>query len=120
MSEVRGPFVPLDFFRDNGLAPQPPSPFAKVGLAVSGRADASQKLPLHGLRERSSAAGAMSGWYLWGGEFSEHDDFFQPSHVAHLARVCPLSLPFLSLPEGWRFYTDGDVYDVWYDETLLR
>jgi len=29
-----------------------------------------------------------------------------------------LALPFLALPPGWRFLTDGSYVDVWQDEEM--
>jgi hypothetical protein len=40
--------------------------------------------------------------------------------VEHLAERCSLAPPFLGLPPGWRFLTDGDYVDVWYDADLLK
>lgn len=61
----------------------------------------------------------MSGWYIWSGEMSTADDFFEPSHIDHIVDVCPLAALFLSLPAGWRFLTDGEYCDVWFDPEIL-
>jgi hypothetical protein len=45
----------------------------------------------------------------------EDPDFFVPLHVEHLDEWCPMAMPFLLLPPGWRFLTDGDYEDVWHD-----
>lgn len=76
------------------------------------------ELPLHGLRMAPEET--TSGWFLWTGEMSEDADFFEPVHVVHLGDICPLALPFLGLPPGWRFLTDGDYVDVWFDGALLE
>jgi hypothetical protein len=36
-----------------------------------------------------------------------------------LSKLCPLAAPFLGLPPGWRFLTDGDSMDVWHDANLI-
>ena len=63
----------------------------------------------------------MSGWYLWrGGEIPQNDPgFFVPLHVEHLAETCPLALPYLALPAGWRFLIAPKYEDVWFDPTLI-
>jgi hypothetical protein len=59
------------------------------------------------------------GWYVWaGGEPSGAPDFYHPVCVEHLAERCPAATPFLALPPGWRFLTDGTYVDVWYDPAL--
>ncbi len=75
-------------------------------------------LPLNGLRIQPH--GNASGWYLWGGEWSDAADFFQPLCVEHLSGCCPRAVPFLGLPPGWRFLTDGQYTDVWFDSSLGR
>ena len=74
--------------------------------------------PLHGLRH-SSENGAC-GWYLWAGEWSEADDFFEPVCVGHLAEICPDVLQYLGLAPGWRFLLASDCVDAWYDVNLLN
>jgi len=87
----------------------------KVGIALNVR-DGIQ--PINGLRHPPK--GDTTGWYLWAGEeWSDRDDFFKPLHVAHLTDWCPIVLPFLGLPAGWRFLIASDHEDVWYDEALL-
>ena len=52
---------------------------------------------------------------------SRDDDFFEPVHVHHLEAVCPMVLPYLGLPPGWRFLIDGRGYeDVWPDPGVLE
>ena len=76
-------------------------------------------MPLNGLRHPPKSG--VTGWYLWGGlELSDADDFFKPMHLAHLERNCGPGLKFLLLPPGWRFLTDGEYEDVWFDPTLLE
>ena len=97
-----------------GVEPQGPDVADKLGLSRSARSER----PVHGMRIAS--APGVSGWYIWSGEMSEAEDFFEPTHVAHLPDVCPLAVPFLWLPPGWRFLTDGDYVDVWHDPDLLK
>jgi hypothetical protein len=74
--------------------------------------------PLNGLRHPLSAD--TTGWYVWGGEYSDNVDFFQPIHAKHLHESCPQIVKFLGLPPGYRFLTDDEHQDVWFDETLLK
>lgn len=75
--------------------------------------------PLNGLRH--SPVGGTSGWYVWAGEeFDMRPDFFQPVHIEHLWTLCPLVLPYLALPPGWRFLIAPNQEDVWQDLSLLR
>lgn len=103
-----------DVCRADGAEPCPPAPSDKLGLAKAARSER----PVHGLRVPPGSG--LSGWYLWAGEMSQADDFFEPSHVAHVGEICPLAVPFLDLPPGWRFLTDGAYVDVWYDASLLE
>lgn len=73
--------------------------------------------PLHGLRHKPIEG--TSGWYIWRGEYSDAGDFFSPLHIKHASERCPESIPYLGLPEGWRFLVKGEYADVWFDETLL-
>lgn len=97
-----------------GVEPSPPDRGEKLGLSRTARSE----VPVHGLRIAPSKG--VSGWYIWAGEMSETEDFFEPSHVAHIPDVCPLAAPFLNLPPGWRFLTDGDYVDVWFDPDILK
>ncbi len=80
--------------------------------------------PLRALKaqpQHSRARGtevSLRSWYIWAGQYSEDPDFFVLLHVAHVADWCTLALPFLALPPGWRFLTDGAYVDVWKDDGL--
>ncbi len=93
----------------------PPVAGSRVGIAI-------QTLglqPLNGMR--IDPHGGACGWYLWaGGEPSNADDFYQPMCIEHLTDYCPAAIPFLALPPGWRFLTDGKYDDVWYDASLTE
>jgi hypothetical protein len=88
----------------------------KVGVAAG--IQAGMRL-LHGVRHHPE--GDATGWYVWAGEFSDADDFFQPVHVSHLDDWEPGLHRFLGLPSGWRFLLvpEEGYEDVWFDETLL-
>ena len=86
-----------------------------VGLSRNVRPSA---FPLHGLRHLPT--GQTCGWYIWAGDYSDADDFFEPVHVAHLTELCPHVLPYLGLAPGWRFLLAPDYADVWYDVALLN
>lgn len=72
--------------------------------------------PINGLRVKEE--NGMSGWYIWVGEWSDKDDFFVPLHGEHLKNWAEIAIPYLGLPEGWRFLVAEDYEDVWYDPTL--
>jgi hypothetical protein len=97
-----------------GVAPDPPSDFQKVGIAL----ETLHLEPLNGLRH--PAQGDTCGWFIWGGpELSQAQDFFKSLHVAHLSERCPAALKYLALPAGWRFLDAGGREDVWHDPALL-
>jgi hypothetical protein len=90
-------------------------PGLRVGIALQ----TLDQVPLHGLR--IPPEGNTCGWYFRAGdEYSEDPNFFQPLCVEHLEKYCPLAIPFLALPPGWRFLTDGEYVDVWEDPQLLQ
>jgi len=97
----------------HGAVFSPPAAGSRVGIAI-------QTLglrPLNGMR--INPEGGVCGWYVWGGdEPSDADDFYQPLCIEHLPDYCPAALPFMSLPPGWRFLSDGTHIDVWYDASL--
>ena len=93
----------------------PPPADSRVGIARQTLG----MLPLNGMR--IDPAGDECGWYLWaGGEPSADGDFYQPMCIRHLGAECPAAVAFLALPPGWRFLTDGEYVDVWYDATLTK
>ncbi len=88
----------------------------KVGIAPSVR---SGLLPVNGLRHPPK--GDTAGWYIWAGEERKTDpDFFVPVHVVHLSEWCPVAIPYLGLPPGWRFLVAGSHEDAWFDPALLE
>jgi len=98
-----------------GVSPEPPSSFLKVGIALSTLG----QQPINGLRHPPESG--TSGWFIWAGEhLSSAPDFFQPLHVQHLAEQCPEALPYLALPPGWRFLVAPGQEDVWFDASLLE
>ena len=103
----------LNLCRTYGTAYEPPKPGTNVGIALQTLG----RLPIHGVR----VAGTLTtcGWYIHAGdEWLDDADFYQPLCVEHLAERCPQVLPFLALPVGWHFLTDGSGFcDVWFDES---
>jgi hypothetical protein len=98
-----------------GVLPDPADPSSKVGIALQTRGQE----PLNG--SRKSPEGGTCGWYLWWGDtLNEDPDFFKPLHVAHLEEYCPIIVPYLALPPGWRVQLAPGHEDVWFDEELLR
>lgn len=77
----------------------------------------SQLRPINGLRLKEE--NGTSGWYIWVGEYKESADFFVTLHGEHLAEWEEIVLPYLGLPEGWRFLIAEDYEDVWFDPTLI-
>ncbi|WP_420585764.1 immunity protein Imm33 domain-containing protein [Ruegeria sp.] len=98
-----------------GVQPHCSAPTQKVGISKSALGG---ELPLNGLRHLET--NGTTGWYIWGGtELSDAVDFFLPMHLTHLESECELALKYLLLPPGWRFLTDGDYEDIWFDKALL-
>lgn len=97
-----------------GVDPLEPHPQSKVGIALR----TLSLRPIHGLRHPPE--GDTNGWYIWCGEYSENEHFFQPLRVEHLNERLPQVLKYVVLPPGYRFLIDDDGdEDVWYDESLL-
>lgn len=101
--------------REHGVECVLPRPHMKIGLA---RNTALDLFPIHGLRHLP--ADDTTGWFIWAGEYSEADDFFEPVHVGHLAELCLPAARFLGLPSGWRFLTAPGHDDAWFDPALLK
>ena len=97
-----------------GSAYLPLQPNGIVGISESALL---RFVPLNGLRHPPEAE--TSGWFLWGGDYQESDDFFQPMHWEHLVDRLPEVLPYLGLSPGWRFLLAPDYEDVWFDADLL-
>ena len=74
-------------------------------------------LPLNALRHLPESG--TCGWYIWGGDYSDDPDFFQPLHVHHLAEHAPQLIPYLALAPGWRLLLAPGQTDVWYDPALI-
>jgi hypothetical protein len=92
-----------------------PLPNSKLGIALRTLGCA----PIHGVRLEPTET--TCGWYIHAGEqWSDDPEFYQPLCVEHLPNYCKPALPFLGLPPGWRFITDGQGYiDVWPDPSVL-
>jgi hypothetical protein len=86
-----------------------PIEFSKVGIALR----TLNQLPLTAIRHQPT--NGTCGWYIWGGEYSETDDFFQPMHVEHLCEHCPDLIPYLALQPGWGIVLAPDYEDVWFE-----
>ena len=78
-----------------------------------------EKDPINGLRH--PAEKGTTGWFIWTGEYSETDDFFQPICAEHLLQQRPEIIKYLGLDVGFRFLSDSKGYeDIWYDEKLKK
>ena len=74
---------------------------------------------LNGLRHRTKKGEVC--WFIWSGEYSEDDNFFQPVCAEHLLQRKPKLIDYLGLDEGFRFLiTENGYEDVWFDEKLLE
>jgi hypothetical protein len=72
---------------------------ADIGsIAGVARTIGSGLLPVNGLRHPPTDD--TSGWYLWAGDFSTEDNFFEPIHVLHVADRAPEVMIYLGLPPG--------------------
>ncbi|WOI47425.1 hypothetical protein [Acidovorax sp. BLS4] len=90
------------------------NPSINVGVNL---ASLSQQ-PIYGVRVRPTSD--TSGWYFWGGEYSDDDGFFQPVHGAHIIEKVPSLGKYLALPPGYKFIVDDEGYeDVWYDPSAF-
>ena len=75
------------------------------------------KDPINGLRHPSEKG--TTGWFIWTGEYSEADDFFQPICAEHLLQKRQDIIKYLGLDIGFRFLADRNGYeDIWFDEKL--
>lgn len=105
-----------DVCKKYGVIPHPSPMDHKVGISLTVKQGL---IPINGMRIRNSED--STGWFFWAGEhLSDDPNFFVPLHVSHLTNWCMDVIPFLLLPPGWRFLTDGDYFDVWYDPQLLK
>lgn len=75
-------------------------------------------MPINALRHPPE--NGTTGWYIWAGEYSEDNNFFDTIHISHLVDEYPELLKYLGLAPGYRFQIDNKGYeDVWFDEKLL-
>jgi len=75
--------------------------------------------PLNALRTKDE--NGTSGWYIWGGEYSQREDFFDPLCGDHLKNHCPQILKYLALKPGYRVMIDSNGFeDVWYDSNIIH
>jgi hypothetical protein len=86
----------------------------KLKVGISSNLD---KDPINGLRH--PAERGTTGWFIWTGEYSEADYFFQPICAEHLLQQRPEIIKYLGLDIGFRFLADSKGYeDIWYDAKL--
>ncbi|NVK10094.1 MAG: hypothetical protein HWD89_13655 [Tenacibaculum sp.] len=85
-----------------------------IGLATDLKLE-----PVNGLRHPEH--GKMNGWYIWSGEWSGSDDFFQPLCLEHLIELKPEIIKYLGLDIGYRFLIDNKGHeDVWFDQNITE
>lgn len=82
-----------------------------IGVAI----ESIKSQPIYGVRQRRE--NNTCGWYLWGGDYSEDENFFQPVHFSHVYEIVPeYVFKYLALAPGFKFITDSVGYeDVWYE-----
>ena len=86
----------------------------KLRVGASANLD---KDPINGLRHLNEKG--TTCWFIWTGDYSESDDFFQPMCAEHLLQIRPDIIKYLGLEVGYRFLADKNGYeDIWYDEKL--
>jgi hypothetical protein len=74
---------------------------------------------LNGLRHRTKKGEVC--WFIWSGEYSEDDNFFQTICAEHLMQRKPKLIDYLGLDVGFRFIISENGYEaVWFDEKLLK
>jgi|GEM_PF-1353101 len=100
----------LEVCRRFGAQVSVPSPGEKLGIAIQSL----DALPLTAVRH--VIENGTCGWYIWGGDYSDDPDFYQPLCVEHLARYCPQLLPYLAMAPGWGVVLAPEYEDVWYEE----
>ncbi|NHZ44970.1 immunity protein Imm33 domain-containing protein [Massilia aquatica] len=92
-----------------------PDPAMKAGLALG----TFHLMPITGVR--ITPENGVDGWYIFGGEFSEDENFYQPVGQSHIAELLPQVLPYLALAPGYKFMIDNEGYeDVWYEPHTLE
>jgi hypothetical protein len=94
----------------------PSSEQLKIGLSPSLKEGIR---PIHGVRY--APEGDTCGWYIWAGEYSVAEDFFQPVHLAHVGEWEPQLHRYLGLAPGWCFLLvpEEEYIDVWYDPSII-
>jgi hypothetical protein len=84
----------------------------KLRVGVSSNLD---KDPINGLRYPNDQR--TTGWFIWTGEYSESESFFQPMCAEHLLQIRPDIIKYLGLEVGFRFLIDKNGYqDIWFDK----
>jgi len=106
--------IQFDICQKYGTAHIPSYLNSKLGIAIQSLGFSG---PIHGLRH--VVRDETCGWYIWRGEYSEDPNFFSPIHVKQ-SDYCEEAIKFLGLPPGWRFLTESDHEDVWFDNNLLE
>jgi hypothetical protein len=85
-----------------------PSDQEIVGVALK----TLNEIPLHGVRIMPTEN--TTGWYVWGGTYSEDPNFYQPICLSHLRDRCPIIMKYLGLEPEFRFMIDHAGFeDVW-------
>jgi hypothetical protein len=75
-------------------------------------------LPVNAVRYPSP--GHMTGWWLTTDLYDGKIESLMNVHFYHVAFKRPDILRFLALPHGFRFYSDTNSQEVWFDPTVLN
>ena len=67
---------------------------------------------------RYSAPDHMTGWYLTSNSYNGDINTLKVDYLFSLLKVRPDLAKFLILPYGFRFYSDNESYDIWFDSNL--
>jgi hypothetical protein len=88
----------------------------KLNIGISENLDLST---LNGSRHKTKKGEVC--WFIWSGEYSEDDKFFQPICAENLMQRIPKLIDYLGLDAGFRFLiTEKGYENVWFDEKLLE
>lgn len=84
---------------------------AEIALATSTLG----QMPIYASRVDADENGVE--WYVYCGEFSNAEDFYEPVAIDCLPEDLPAIIPFLALESGFNFIVDDKGYeDVWKNE----
>lgn len=87
---------------------------SKVGVAL----ESLSRSPLNAMRHPPQRG--TSGWYVWGGEFSDDPNFFKLLAAKQMPTLVPALVPYLALAPGWRVLLGEGHEELLYDPRLVN